>query len=617
MELTTNAIWALHNVEQLREYQPVVQVLRVECMRNRFHRMKISDGFYENNCIVSSNLYNTVTQKVKDYTLIKLEEFCINYVQNIPILLLRHFSVTRPHAATIGNPKPYIHRPIHTNSSLDAKTTKKFEIARNGSMKLSTHSLNYSSPTVPQLLPESINPLPSSNTIQPIQYTPIQSLVEYNNTWVIKARISFKSRLIENYIPRYSGKMFQICILDRYGEIECSFVNESVELFEKLEAGKVYSFSGGYVYPGKYTHAIQGSDTYISFKKMPDIQEQPDDPNIPSVRYFFTKIIDLHSMNDKIIDVIGIIAYISPLISIYNRDRDKETKLRTITIMDNSESCIEIKIWNETAEMEVFDTLSPLGDTILVLKNARVKKYNQSRQISVFQVTDIVINPNHPEVAPLREWVYHKKRKLAGLDLVYKNSVCIPSTLYDIKYSWKDRMEEGYKYVFIVNICVGFVKDFNKFDCIYESCPENNCRRKLVIGSEFTHLGRKFEYFCIKCRKYYDTCGYSYGITCKIIDNSDSVYAVGYNELGESLYGMTASEFKFIESQDSPQDYSDILSKAKHKYFTAHLSVTKLQGNLSFVIDKLSTIDPIQSLSFYSSELQDILQEYNILQDRT
>jgi replication factor A1 len=399
--------------------------------------------------------------------------------------------------------------------------------------------------------------------------------------------------------------MFQICILDRHGEIECSFLNESVEMYEKLEVGKVYTFSGGYVYPGRYTHAIQGTNTYISFKKMPDIKPQPDDPSIPSVRYFFTKIIDLHSMNDKIIDVIGIIAYISPLISFYNKD-NKETKLRTITIMDNTESCIEVKIWNQIAELERFDNLSTLGDTILVLKNARVKQYNQSRQLSVFQVTDILINPNLPEVATLIEWVDHKKRRLAQLDLVYKNSVCIPSTLYDIKHSWKDRMAEGYKYVFVVNICVKFVRDFDKFDCIYETCPKDYCRRKLIIGTNS-------QYYCLKCRKHYENCGFSYGISCKIIDNSDSVYAVGYNELGESLYGMTANEFKFLESQDSPQDYRDILSRAKDKYFTAHLSVTKLQGKLSFVIDKLSTMDHNQSLSFYISELKDILKEYNIL----
>lgn len=597
MELTQNAIWILYHAEERKNYTPILQVMYAEHMQNMLFKIEISDGTYKTYCIISSNLYNTVNSKVLPHSIIQLLQYSILYIQSIPALLVKDLKFIKLLPHIIGNPKLYLHsNQALTHNSPSSTTTKKFEILRNGGMRLNKSSHKSLQPVIPQIKSKLDN--------KEMNYTPIPSLIQSNQDWVIKARIYFKTRLFDNFLPRSNGKMFQICILDKWGETECRFSDKCVELYDRLEVGKVYTFSHGVVSTGKYTHIAMGLNIYITFKHTSDIRIQPDDPSIPSIRYSFTKILNLHSMNQCIVDILAVIVNISNLITFTNQA--KETKFRFITVMDDSESCIQIKIWNETAEMDIFNSLPSNSRTMILLKNARVNLYHTSKQLSVFQVTDILLNPIIPEASTLSNWIHKKKFRMQGLDLTYKDLPCIPSTLYDIKHTWSTKLlNNSPKVIFILHICIGYIKDYEKFDLIHETCSQSDCRRRLIIGT-----GQK--YYCLKCRKYYEECEYSYGISCKIYDNSDCVYAMAYNNAGEVIYGMTANEFNFLEIQDDPEDYREVLTRGKNKYYMAHVAVCKREDRLSYVIEKLSDVDPAQTLGFYTAELMDIIQEYHI-----
>lgn len=230
---------------------------------------------------------------------------------------------------------------------------------------------------------------------------PIESLSPYAHKWTIRARCTNKGDMKEWHNQKGTGKLFSVNLLDDTGEIRATAFNDTAEkLFPIFEEGTVYYISA----PCRVTLAKKQfsnlpNDYELQFEKDTEVEKAEDQDNKPQIRFNFTKIGDLNSVEkDTTIDTVGVLKEVAEVNTITSKNTNKDFSKRELTLADDSQTSVRLTIWGKTAES--FD--APL-ESIIAFKGVKVSDFG-GRSLSLLSSGSMVVDPDIDEAHKLRGW---------------------------------------------------------------------------------------------------------------------------------------------------------------------------------------------------------------------
>jgi replication factor A1 len=189
---------------------------------------------------------------------------------------------------------------------------------------------------------------PVAKNEAPPRIIPIAALNPYQGRWTIKARVTAKGELRHYNNARGDGKVFSFDLLDSDGgEIRVTCFNAVADQFyNQIEVGKVYLVSKGSLRPAQKAFNHLRNDHEIMLESTSIVQPcHEDDTSIPQQQFHFRPIMEIESMeNNSILDLIGMVSYISPSSSIM-RKNGTETQKRSLHLKDMSGRSVEVTLW--------------------------------------------------------------------------------------------------------------------------------------------------------------------------------------------------------------------------------------------------------------------------------
>jgi hypothetical protein len=436
-----------------------------------------------------------------------------------------------------------------------------------------------------------------SSSNQDYDFTPIAHMYPYNTDWIIKARIYSKSSIQSG--RKNSGNLyFKIQLIDKFSdEIEALFSGSTVHYFyNSLIVDRVYLFSNGSIRPTDKPRPNYPKAVYqIYFPKEANIVEIEDDGSIPAFQYRFSRFNDVTEYKqDSVVDVVGRVIKIT---EIDNRfPSNPELKQRKITITDTDRNCLDLVLWNQMAELDIFNHISSAVSTVIAVKNGLVREYRNSKYITILEPTDISINPQIPQTSDLK-----LIPNIQPLISRQRDSLPPPpSSLKDIKDFDLATLPNEKKKYFNVQVFLGHVQDVTKGGVFYPSCEKLSCRKK--VFREPSGM-----YYCAKCNRIYDNCIYRYKLTLKVHDNTDFLWINAFSDTAEKILGMSAQELHHIcEYED--EEFRYILSNLLNKSYSAVISLKNLDGRPQYTLEKVSERRDTQETAMsYVNEIKSLL----------
>lgn len=395
----------------------------------------------------------------------------------------------------------------------------------------------------------------------------IKSLAMYQTRWTIKARVLSKGPIRTWDKGTSQGKLFSVDVQDQDGCVKMTFFNEEVDKFHQLLAvDKAYFFSNGQPKQINPRYARPGQELEISMGRDSDVRFCSDDQClIPKMTYEFVPIEQLSSFDaNSVVDVIGVVSSLSDVANFTSSRTGQNLNKRTVTLVDQSRSTIELALWGETA-------LNFKGENrqVLALKAARLTEFN-GRSLSTGQGTHMEIMPDVPEAHTLQMW-YNS----IGQD---QPVVSLTSSVVGGGFSRSDQfMALGH--IKEANLGMGIKPDYLasrglltqiKHDVTwnYPSCP--GCRKKLLrddMANRWT---------CGQCKEnnnqetYYDTPQYRYILTMQFNDFSGSAWISTFDEEAVKIMGVDASTLFNLKEGD-PAAFERAFQDANFKEYNLKL----------------------------------------------
>ena len=362
---------------------------------------------------------------------------------------------------------------------------------------------------------------------------PISALNPFLNRWAVKGRVVLKSDIRHFNSQRGEGKVFSLELADASAQIKVVGFNEIVDVFYPIfEVGKSYKVTKGTVRMANKQFSNNNMDYEIHLDKATEVVQVLDDCE-PRHFFSFTRIGDLRA-GASLVDVIGVVKEVYPVGTVVIRSTQKENRKRDMILMDESGS-VRVTFWGTKTEIELDD--SP----VVAIKSARAGEYN-GVSLSTVSATQVLVNPDLERAFELKGWYESTGRNL---------QVSLPrreekrSLIRDVK-------DNELEYSFVVGKFIYLKED----GLWYDSCPGENCSKKVVLEGD----GR---YRCEKCNETYDSCNQRYMISAHVGDFTGQMWVTIFNDVGAGVMGLPAERLKAM-SENSPMQ---LQTAVKSLYF--------------------------------------------------
>jgi replication factor A1 len=401
----------------------------------------------------------------------------------------------------------------------------------------------YGSKPAPAPAPQRNLPVHQSNpatSSHPHLY-PIESLSPYAHKWTIRARCTNKSDMKEWHNQKGTGKLFSVNLLDDTGEIRATGFNDAAErLFPIFEVGTVYYVSS----PCRVTLAKKQfsnlpNDYELQFEKDTEVEKAEDQDNKPQIRFNFTKIGDLDSVEkDTTIDTVGVLKEVAEVNTITSKNTNKDFSKRELTLADDSQTSVRLTIWGKTAES--FD--APL-ESIIAFKGVKVSDFG-GRSLSLLSSGSMMVDPDIDEgMAGASTGGGKNENKLI--------SQCIEEESY---------LQDTPSYMSL-RASVVYVKNS---PVAYPACSTAGCNKKVIEENPGS-------WWCEKCQQSFPEPNYRYVLSVNVADHTGTLWLSCFDEAGQSIVGMSANEAMKIKNDDDEnqtQNFMTVMQEATCKTFT-------------------------------------------------
>ncbi|KAA8525134.1 hypothetical protein F0562_007002 [Nyssa sinensis] len=405
---------------------------------------------------------------------------------------------------------------------------------------------------------------------------PITALNPYQGRWTIKARVTTKGELRHYNNPQGDGKVFSFDLLDSDGgEIRVTCFNAVADQFyNQIESGKVYLISKGSLKPASKAFNHLRNDYEILLESTSTVQPfLGDDKAIPQQQFHFRPISDVEGMeNNSVVDVIGVVSFISPSTSIM-RKNGTETQKRNLQLKDISGRSVELTLWGNFCNAEGL-RLQNMCDSgvfpVMAVKSARVNDFN-GKAVGTISTSQLFVEPDFPEAHMLKDWFDRKGRNTPSLSLSQETTSIVRTDVRKTISQIKDKkLGTSEKPDWItVSATLSFIKVDN---FCYTACPimigDRQCNKKVSNNGDG-------KWRCDRCDQSVDECDYRYILQFQIQDHTGLTWVTAFQECGDEIMGISAKDLYYLKYEE-PNDerFAEIVRKV---LFTKYIFMLKVK----------------------------------------
>ncbi|KAF2195423.1 replication protein-like protein A 70 kDa DNA-binding subunit [Zopfia rhizophila CBS 207.26] len=447
-----------------------------------------------------------------------------------------------------------------------------------------------------------------SNTAHPHLY-PIESLSPYAHKWTIRVQCTHKGDIKTWHNKNGEGKLFSVNLLDDTGEIRATGFNDTCDrLYDVFQEGTVYYISA----PCRVTLAKKQfsnlpNDYELQFERDTNVEKAEDQENAPQIRYNFTKIGDLGSVEkDTTIDTLGVLKDVGEVNEIISKNTNKPFSKRELTIADDSQTSVRLTIWGNTAQS--FD--APL-ESIIAFKGVKVSDFG-GRSLSLLSSGSMTIDPDIDEAHKLRGWY-----DAAGQNAQYSTHQNLStntggagrqdsktiSQVLDEEMGLSDQPS-----YFTLKASVVYVK---RGTLAYPACQTPNCNKKVIEE-------KPGEWWCEKCQMKWDRPEYRYVMQANVADHTGQLWLSCFDEAGRLIMGMSANELMEMKDQDDNNGthlHENALQDATCKTFNfrvrARMETYQDTPRVRYQVSSIYTLNFSQECN----KLSQLLKQYDLNED--
>lgn len=382
---------------------------------------------------------------------------------------------------------------------------------------------------------------PSSSAAHANIY-PIEAISPYSNKWTIKARCTSKSDIKTWHNRNGEGKLFSVNLLDESGEIRATGFNEQCDqLYDLFQENSVYYIES----PCRVTFAKKQfsnlpNDYELHFEKDTKVTKAEEQDGVPQVRYNFTTISDLQSVEkDTTIDIIGVLKDIGETSQITSKTTSKPYDKRELTLVDNTGYSVRLTIWGKTAAS--FD-IPP--DSVVAFKGVKVSDFG-GRSLSLLSSGSVSANPDMPEAHKLKGWYDEQGNTNFATHSNLQGTVSAGGSRRDpfkTISQIKDEqlgMSENPDF-FSLKASIQYIKQ-DPF--CYPACLSEGCNKKVVEIDPG-------QWRCERCDKTHPKPEYRYIMSVNVSDHTGQLWVSCFDETGRQIIGKTADELMEIKEVD-------------------------------------------------------------------
>lgn len=358
-----------------------------------------------------------------------------------------------------------------------------------------------------------------------------------------------------------TGKLFSVNLLDDTGEIRATMFNEVAErLYPVFEEGTVYYVSSPCrVVLAKKQFSNLPNDYELSFERETEVEKAEDQDNKPQIRFNFTKIGDLNSVEkDTTIDTIGVLKEVADVTTITSKNTNKDFSKRELTLADDSQTSVRLTIWGKTAES--FE--APL-ESIIAFKGVKVSDFG-GRSLSLLSSGSMMIDPDIDEAHKLRGWF-----NAVGQNTTFSTHQNMASSSgsggkNDSKIIQQVLDEETYlqdtPVYMSIKASVVYVKNTT---VAYPACSTPGCNKKVIEDNPGS-------WWCEKCQASFPEPQYRYVLSVNVADHTGTIWLSCFDEAGQAIVGMSANEamkIKLDDEENNTQNFMTVMQDATCKTF--------------------------------------------------
>ena len=440
---------------------------------------------------------------------------------------------------------------------------------------------------------------------------PIEALSPYAHKWTIKARCTNKGEIKTWHNKNGEGKLFSVNFLDDSGEIRATGFNDAVDSwYDVLSEGNVYYISSPCrVQLAKKQFSNVNNDYELTFEKDTVIEKAEDMEGVPQVRYNFTTIADLQTVEkDTTIDTIGILQDVGEVSEIVSKTTSKPYSKRELTLVDNTGYNVRLTIWGNTAQS--FDAQP---ESVVAFKGVKVSDFG-GRSLSLLSSGSMTLDPDIDEAFKLKGWYdasgrteqfqsHQNTMSTVGATGARQDASKTIAQIRDENIGMSDTAE-----YFNVKATIIYVKQDN---FAYPAClttqPEQ-CNKKVVEVNPG-------EWRCEKCDKTFDHPDYRYIMSVNVSDHTGQIWLSCFNEVGLQIMGMPANDVMAMKEEGDERRVGEAFNDANCKTFMfrcrAKMDTFQDQQRVRY---QVQTAGPL-NYSLEAKKLADIIKQYSIESD--
>ncbi|KAI9810389.1 MAG: Replication factor A protein 1 [Pycnora praestabilis] len=372
---------------------------------------------------------------------------------------------------------------------------------------------------------------------------PIEALSPYAPKWTIKARVTNKSDIKTWHNKNGEGKLFSVNLLDGSGEIRATGFNDQCDLlYELFHEGSVYYITSPCrVQLAKKQFTNLNHDYELMFERDTLVEKAEDQDEVPQVRFNFTNIGDLQSVEkDTTIDTIGILKEVGEVSQITSKSTSKPYDKRELTLVDNTNFSVRLTIWGNTAT--AFDTPP---ESVVAFKGVKVSDFG-GRSLSLLSSGSMSIDPDIDEAHKLKGWYDAQGRSdtftshaaMGGSTGAADGRSDPNKTIAQVREEQLG-MSENTDY-FSTKATIIYVKQDN---ISYPACLSEGCNKKVVE----TDPG---QWRCERCDKTHPKPEHRYIMSLNVSDHTGQLWLSCFDDVGRLVMGMSADQLMELKEND-------------------------------------------------------------------
>lgn len=480
-----------------------------------------------------------------------MKQFQPNLVKEKKIIIVLDLDVLAEYGEheKIGDPAPLAEGPV-------AKQEAPAAVSANGFY--GNRPPVKQEPVTQRALPTRSNNVDSSHG----NLFPIEALNPYAHKWTIKARVTQKGDIKSWHNSNGEGRLFSVNLLDESGEIRAtvfaSIGDHFDHLYETFQEGGVYYISAPcQVKMAKKQFSTLNNDYELAFERDTKVEKAEDQADVPQVRYNFTTIGDLQSVEkDTTIDTIGVLKEVGEVSQIVSKSTSKPYDKRELTLVDNTLHQVRLTIWGKVAS-----AFSAPIESVIAFKGVKVSDFG-GRSLSLLASGSMSVDPDIDEAHRLKGWYDAQGRQ----DNFASHSSLMPASaggsdstknIAQIKEENLGMNEEKPDY-FTVKGTIVYIRQEN---ISYPACSSEDCNKKVVEVDPGS-------WRCEKCDRSFPKPQYRYVLSFTIADHTGSTWLSCFDEQARLLMGCTADEMNDWKEGEEKEHADRVFQEANCKSYS-------------------------------------------------